>query len=175
MTIYVLRSDNLVKIGFSEDIRTRVRSIVASVPVPVEFVGHMPGNREVEKYLHRRFAESHFSGEWFVETEVMTAVFNALLTPRMPKIPTERQSKRRADVDEIRNLSDRLRKEASDRWPDADKGQRLTNVAQALGWNRSRVRDLYYADRRIALRDFERGEVEAFLASRAVVGARIDG
>lgn len=55
----------------------------------------MPGNRDVEKHLHEKFATSRFSGEWFVETPAMRVVFEALLTPHMPVItPREKVQKR---------------------------------------------------------------------------------
>lgn len=112
MSIYVLRSDNLVKIGFSEHLRNRVGAIISVVPLPVEFVGYMPGNRDVEKHLHEKFATSRFSGEWFVETPAMRVVFEALLTPHMPVItPREKVQKRTSG--ELAALSEELRKAAA--------------------------------------------------------------
>src|SRR5690606_37164476 len=90
MTIYVLRSDDLVKIGFTDDLHRRVQAIIAAVPVPVEFVGYMPGTREVEAHLHRQFAAHRFSGEWYVETPDMRRIFGGLLIQRLPSKPQER-------------------------------------------------------------------------------------
>lgn len=175
MTIYVIRSDNLVKIGFSDDIRVRVRSIIASVPVPVEFAGHMPGDREVERHLHQRFAEARFSGEWFVETDQMRACFDALLIPGLPDAETPKHRRRRANEAAVWMLSQRIKDEAAKRWPGASKGERLKAFAETLGWNPSRARDVYYGDRRVIVRAEEMQELERFLSGASVVGAGIEG
>jgi hypothetical protein len=94
MSVYVLRSDNLVKIGFSDQLSTRVHTIIQAAMVPVEFVGHMPGGREVEAHLHSLFADRRFSGEWFVESREMRILFDALLIPKMPEAPTRKRERR---------------------------------------------------------------------------------
>src|SRR6187551_1500485 len=97
MSIYVLRSDNLVKIGFSENLRNRVQSIIATIPVPVEFVGHMPGGRDFEAHLHEIFAESRFSGEWFVESDKMRSLFETLLIARLPRPQTRAEIRKTSE------------------------------------------------------------------------------
>lgn len=163
MSIYVLRSDNLVKIGFSEGLRKRVQSIIGMVPVPVEFVGHMPGCREVEAHLHARFASTHFSGEWFVETPEMAAVFAAILTPNLPEIETDRQKKRTAEASAKTELSESVRNACEAKWPSLSKAARVDALAADLGWNRGRAKDLYYSHTKMALRAFELQEIEAWL------------
>lgn len=170
MSIYVLRSDNLVKIGFSDDLRKRVGGIVSTVPVPVEFVGHMPGDREVEAHLHERFAAHRFSGEWFVETPGMRAVFEAILTPNMPELDSGPKAARRiASGIDVIGMSDRVRDTAVDRWPRLSHAQRVDQIADDLGWTRNRVKDLYYADSRIAIRSMEMDELNAWIASETVL------
>lgn len=163
MSIYVLRSDNLVKIGFSDRLRNRVQSIISTVPVPVEFVGHMPGDREVEAHLHSVFAISHFSGEWFVETEAMRALFDTILIPRLPQPETAKQIKRTVEKTSTQLVSQRVKEEAANRWPNKSKAKIIDALAVDLGWSRTRTRDFYYADPRIALRAFEMQGIEAWL------------
>jgi hypothetical protein len=163
MSIYVLRSDNLIKIGFSDNLRQRVQSIVGLVPVPVEFVGHMPGDREVEKHFHDLFAASHFSGEWFVETEQMRALFSTILIPRMPRPEGALEVKRSAEKNSTQKISSRVRDEAAIRWPNKAKSDVVFELAIALGWSKTRTKDFYYADHRLALRAYEMKEVEAWL------------
>ena len=165
MSIYVLRSDNLVKVGFTDDLRQRVQSIIAAVPVPVEFVGHMPGGRDVEAHLHERFAAHRFSGEWFVETDQMRAVFETILTPRLPAAPeTEKEKKRRGAVSELKATSARLRGTAEHLWPLLSQADRLSAVAEELEWTRSRVKDVFYADPRVAIRAHEQAELDAWFS-----------
>lgn len=157
MSIYVLRSAELVKIGYSADLRQRVASIISSVPVPVEFVGHMPGDREVEAHLHERFAMSRFSGEWFVETDQMRQVFDAILTSKLPEPAktTNKSVKRARDNSTATIVRDQLRRAAAHRFPQSSHGDRITSLADLLKWPRSRVKDVYYGDKRMSLRAAE--------------------
>lgn len=165
MTIYVLRSDNLVKIGFTENLRARVASIIGAIPIPVEIVGHMPGDKSVEKHFHDRFAAHHFSGEWFVCTAAMMTVFDAILTPGLPAIELEKKPKRvGSDADAI-SAKSILRDFARRLWPETKHAERIASLALMLGWNRSRVKDLYYGDPRTAMRAFEIEELSSLLAS----------
>lgn len=165
MSIYVLRSDNLVKIGFSDNLRNRVQSIVSTVPVPVEFVGHMPGDRDMEKHLHDIFDASHFSGEWFVETPAMTVFFETILIPNMPQIETVKQQKRKAEQSETKSVQERVRQVANARWPLLSKADQVLAIAAALGWTRSRAKDLFYGEPRMVLRAFEQADLDALLSS----------
>lgn len=166
MSIYVLRSDNLVKIGFSNDLRKRVQAIISTIPIAVEFVGHMPGGREVEAHLHSRFQAHRFSGEWFVETPEMAGLFDALLTRGLPEADRgEPDVKRTGSTAEIAEWSNRIRSEAANRWPELSHGGRVTALANHLGWNLNRAKDLYYADKRIALRGFEVRALEQFCSA----------
>lgn len=168
MSIYVLRSDNLVKIGFSEHLRTRVNAIIAATPVPVEFVGHMPGGRDLEAHLHERFAAHRFSGEWFVETPAMRDAFESILTPRLPAGEQALPAKKRTvDPEASRILAARIRNAAAQCWPDRGKVERVDALAERLGWNRSRVFGLYYSDTRVALRAFEQEELDSWLEAIA--------
>jgi len=165
MSIYVLRSDNLMKIGFSDNLRNRVQSIISTVPVPVEFVGHMPGDREVEKHLHKIFAEQSFSGEWFVETEQMRDFFATILIPRLPPPEPAAQVKRTVERASTADLSEKVRQEAGYKWPTKSKAEIVIELAKDLGWSKTRAKDFYYADPRLALRAFELAEVDKWLQS----------
>lgn len=167
MTVYVLRSDNLVKIGFSENIVKRVGAIVSATPVPVEFVGYMPGGVEVEKHLHTIFSATRFSGEWFVETPSMRSLFEVLLIKGLPAAPVRtRISKRPEPGIDIASASAKLRERAAHRWPTHSHAERVAFSATELGWNISRCRDVYYAARRASLRAFEVQELERWASRR---------
>lgn len=167
MSIYVLRSDNLIKIGFSDNLRQRVNGIISSVPVPVVFVGHMPGDKSVEAHFHERFAEHRFSGEWFVETPEMRAAFDAILTPRLPELPKREKAQRRiASNTNLETVRERIRTETANRWPLLTHAERLDKFAEEIGWTRNRVKDFYYADFRVAVRSYETEELNRWLANR---------
>lgn len=167
MSIYVLRSDNLVKIGFSDNLRKRVRQIISTVPIPVEFVGHMPGDRDVEKHLHDIFAQSSFSGEWFVETEQMRSLFDTMLIPHLPEPEPTIQVKRRVERASTAELSQKVKEEAGRRWPNMSKADIVIELAIALGWSKNRTKDFYYADPRVSLRAHEMGGLDAWLEAAA--------
>lgn len=164
MAIYVLRSDNLVKIGHSGDVATRARAIIAAVPVPVEFVGYMPGDIAVEQHLHSCFDKHRFSGEWFVETAEMRALFDVLLIKGMPVRRALPQSGIRAKTeDSTRDFIARtLRDRGAKKWPLSSHADRISNIADDLGWPRNRVKDLYYSDNRISVRKEEFEQIEVW-------------
>lgn len=173
MSIYVLRSDNLVKIGFSDHLRKRLSQIVSSSPVPVEFVGHMPGDRELEAHIHSRFQNQHFSGEWFVENEQMRQVFNAILIPRLPELPEKQRRDRAAQRDYQKSASSGVQAVAKEKWPSLSAAERVSELASALGWRLSRAKDLYYGAEKMALRGLEQQQVDAWLGSSRVLAYAI--
>jgi hypothetical protein len=55
-----------VKIGFSErSIVARLKNLQTASPEPLTFLAAIPGTRETERELHRRFAEVRVCGEYF--------------------------------------------------------------------------------------------------------------
>lgn len=63
--IYYVRTDGKVKIGYSADVRQRMRSY----PPESGLLAVHPGTRDLEADMHRRFAGSRAAGrEWFRET-----------------------------------------------------------------------------------------------------------
>lgn len=164
MSIYVLRADRLVKIGFSEKIRSRVSAIISGSPVPVEFVGFMPGGRDLEAHLHERFSQSRFSGEWFVETDAMRDVFSILLTPGLPTLESTKQAKRRNEREYQSTISSRIKEASSRRWPNTGVMTRLNSMAENMKWPLSRVKDAYYGNSRMRLRAVELEELEAWIS-----------
>jgi len=164
MSVYVLRSVNLIKIGYSENIRLRVGAIISSSPVPVEFVGHMPGDREVEAHLHAKFDAARFSGEWFVESPAMRDFFSILLTPGLPAIESKREQRRRMENGYQDDVAERVRNAAKARWPHKTIADRIDSIAEETGWPRSRAKDVYYSHSKIRLRAFETPQIEEWLS-----------
>ena len=73
-TIYILRQEGTVnyKIGWTTSIdpSSRVSSLQTGSPQRLELIGHFPAaSQSTESALHRIFAASRTSGEWFTLTE----------------------------------------------------------------------------------------------------------
>lgn len=97
--IYFLRSDGLIKIGFSKNIGRRLRQYPPSADVLLV----MPGNRTIETHLHRRFKLNLKRGrEWFEETEWIDKLIDqqlAIYGPPAPELSTERFAKAKFQKD----------------------------------------------------------------------------
>lgn len=170
MSIYFLRHGNLVKIGFSEHLAKRVRSIISGIPGEVSFIGHMPGGRDVEAHLHSRFEAQRFSGEWFLSCPDIETFAHIALDPTMPEQCFERvlgSMKEHAKRDAL-DAKEKLRAYALARWPGEQHEQRQTLLAEHLGWRRSRLSCFYHGDGRAVLRA---KEAEDIAGLRAFVSA----
>lgn len=85
MSVYFIESSDLIKIGFSNDVRSRVRSVIATLREGGKFLGCMPGDRTVEQHLHKRFAEHREYGEWFRRTPELEGIISILTTGDFPE------------------------------------------------------------------------------------------
>lgn len=83
--IYFIKSarSKAIKIGTSIDVRLRVQSIQAGMPMQrLVLLAEIPGDERYEHVLHRHFAEYRIKGEWF-RCEGRLAQFVELL-PSLP-------------------------------------------------------------------------------------------
>lgn len=78
MSVYFACVKGYVKIGYSADPLTRMTSITsksAKRPLDikagdsVDLLGWIPGDRDVERQMHMRFAHHYFNGEWFYDAD----------------------------------------------------------------------------------------------------------
>ncbi len=65
--IYVVRSGDRIKIGYSRNVRLRIQKL-AQVAGPLELLASFPGTRDNEAAFHRRFQSHRLFGEWFQAT-----------------------------------------------------------------------------------------------------------
>ena len=69
--VYVIGSGSYVKIGIARDVRKRVSMLQISSPVPLTVIKlwECDDAYEVERRLHKKYAEFKTSGEWFAMPE----------------------------------------------------------------------------------------------------------
>ncbi len=63
--IYVVGFDNYIKIGWSDDLSERLRTIKTSIPVPLTIYASYSCQKINERILHRRFRKHRTRGEWY--------------------------------------------------------------------------------------------------------------
>jgi Meiotically up-regulated gene 113 len=70
-TIYIVSgaSGRFFKIGFTNSIEDRLRSLQTASPEPLHLHLAIPGSLDKERELHRRFAVHRAQGEWFKRCE----------------------------------------------------------------------------------------------------------
>ena len=92
--IYFIRCGEFVKIGFSDNPRSRIAAIQTSNPYPVDVLAIVPGNYEFEAELHQRFTHLRYKNEWFRDTESIRQVIDDLvskqrLTPQVIELEAD--------------------------------------------------------------------------------------
>ncbi len=62
---FIAAGDDLIKIGHTTSLRSRLRSLRTAHPKELQILLVIPGLRDDEQDLHRRFAEFRVGREWF--------------------------------------------------------------------------------------------------------------
>ncbi len=63
--VYALQNGDLVKIGFTKNLRRRLSEYTRHTGSEIRILGWVEGSRELETDLHLRFADYRQHGEWF--------------------------------------------------------------------------------------------------------------
>lgn len=171
MSIYFLRHGDLIKIGYSTNLGLRVSAIIAAIPGDVTFLGHMPGDRDVEAHFHALFHDQRFSGEWFHTSPRLEALVDAALIPDQPK-PDYHASflghRRRDRDDQWSSTSVRVREFTARRWPLMNLKQRIAAAAQELNWSHRRMRSLVNNEPGMTLREVEAEDLAEWMKAGPV-------
>jgi hypothetical protein len=61
-------SDGAIKIGYTGNVHGRVGALAAECKCRVKLLATIPGTRDTERAMHRRFARAWVKGEWFRPT-----------------------------------------------------------------------------------------------------------
>lgn len=67
--VYFIRSNDLIKIGYTGDLSKRIISVQVNNPTIVEVLKTIPGGYQEEQQLHKKFAHLNKTGEWFYATQ----------------------------------------------------------------------------------------------------------
>lgn len=66
MVYFILnKKDNLVKIGYSKQVKTRLKQLIYKHKTELEIYNVINGDMSIEKYLQDKHREHHVKGEWF--------------------------------------------------------------------------------------------------------------
>lgn len=71
--VYFITDGEAVKIGYSRSPRDRLNALQTAHHKGLWIIGHAPGGMWDEDRLHKRFAETRLSGEWFESTPELMA------------------------------------------------------------------------------------------------------
>ena len=66
-------SAELVKIGTSSNVLSRMRQLKAHIGAPVELIGVVAGNRSTEQSIHNALKQYRHDGEWYQDCQVVRA------------------------------------------------------------------------------------------------------
>jgi hypothetical protein len=68
----------LIKIGIASHLKSRISAIQSASTEPVSLVCHLPGNKDLEKFLHGVFEPLKHHGEWFYPHWTLKSVIMGL-------------------------------------------------------------------------------------------------
>ncbi|AWN35707.1 GIY-YIG nuclease family protein [Methylobacterium radiodurans] len=75
--IYFIRSADLVKIGFTNNLKRRLEAFTTATPQGYEVIGHVSGTALDERLWHARFKKLRVRGEWFRYTDGLAAAIQS--------------------------------------------------------------------------------------------------
>lgn len=76
---FVAPDVNLVKVGVSTDPFFRFQNLLTTSPVPLQFLGSVEGDFELEARLHEKFKAERQHGEWFRLTPFVRSEIEKLI------------------------------------------------------------------------------------------------
>lgn len=128
--IYFVRcaATGLVKIGFTLNLQRRLVGLSTGSAAPLECVGVLPGNAEIERQLHARFSHLRRRGEWF---EVDSELAELLASAKPAELPTHKRLRDRAPppAGDFDNLADAMREASIN---DCEMGRRTGYSSQQI-------------------------------------------
>jgi hypothetical protein len=92
--VYVMKCNEFYKIGFSNNIEKRIKTLMVGNPYELEIIFVFEHNdaKEIEFFLHSRYKKENIRGEWFaLSLEQIQEIENICLSFSSGKKKEERQ------------------------------------------------------------------------------------
>jgi T5orf172 domain. len=88
--VYFILCDEYVKIGFTANVRRRVKDLAAIIPHDIHLIGVVFGPPQLESALHSLLTDYHHKGEWFRAVPDLLAAISAVAMkrPRLEPVDT---------------------------------------------------------------------------------------
>lgn len=83
--MYFVAGGDRIKIGLTGDLKRRLDDLRMCSPLPLDVLVTIPGDLNVEQYLHRRFAALRSHGEWFRAENPLLSFITDLKRAETPK------------------------------------------------------------------------------------------
>lgn len=83
--VYFIRAGDAVKIGHSRDPQKRLKQLSTGSAEPLELWHRLPGDKQVERDLHKQFADERLNGEWFRVSDRIQEYVEAARHPLLRK------------------------------------------------------------------------------------------
>jgi Meiotically up-regulated gene 113 len=102
--IYFAKIGKAIKIGFTTNVERRLKSFRGASAEPIRLIGVFPGGQKLETELHRLFAASRITNEFFTTDSVIreflsiakrnsfAAAIQWVRSQRAPLMPVERRA-----------------------------------------------------------------------------------
>lgn len=78
--VYFVQSGDLIKIGYTEDLPSRISNLQVNNPTIVQVLKTIPGGYKEEQQLHVKFAHLNKTGEWFYAVQELLDFINIVDT-----------------------------------------------------------------------------------------------
>lgn len=135
-----------IKIGATDDLTTRVAAINSASCAPARLIAVVSGGKEVEGYLHARFAEDRVNGEWFRQSPELIEIASAACYGRFPyrDVAMPCRPVRDGYADALAQAREQLLS-IGDSLSRGNVSARRLHAAKQTGLSPSRIFDLWYS------------------------------
>ena len=107
--VYFVRCEDYVKIGFSQDLKTRISDLQTACPYELELIAAIPGEWSLEGIFHNVLRDKRIRGEWFVLDDDLRQRISMM----MKRLSCGRKIRIRSEGDVIALLDPRTAKQRS--------------------------------------------------------------
>lgn len=152
-TVYFVSAPDRIKIGYTRQLEHRLRQLGQQCLDPLTVIATIPGNRELEREIHRQLERYRIKGEWFEDCDSVWALMSELvdraektrgLNRIMEKAANPHAARIEAARDEAANL---IRLAAAGAYA-SEIGIQIARAASRLGWTYRRAEDIWRREAR---------------------------